>query len=118
MRVCIFRTQNPTDIDAKIKERRERLQPGRTLQPTPLLIGPSITDIESSYVIINDNTYVCPNPLYAFQLAFISFFVLHTQYPDAAQQLWLAVQRIFFDIHCRDDNPTTSLLTYLKKFKE
>ena len=111
--------QNVTDVEYQVQKRREALAKQKsTLQPIPVFVGRSISEVESSYIVINENRYVCPSPLYAFHLAFISFFVLHAQYPEAAQQVWLAIQWIFYDIRRKDDNPTGSLFSYAKQLKK
>lgn len=114
--VDFFLPQNATDIHKTINERREILQKvGSTLQPIPIFVGPKIK-IEESFVLINDTLYHCNSPLNALELAFISFFVLHAEYPEEALQVWLFVQRLLFDIKVKGDKISSSLNTLLGRF--
>lgn len=85
-----FLFQNLDEITKKLEGRKEYCKNvGRTFQPTPLFVGPSLLNTESSFLIIDETLYTVVSVPEAFQLTFKIFYALNAEYPVEARQIWL-----------------------------
>lgn len=77
-------------------------------------MGP-LANIESSYVIVNDQKFKVDSCLQAFELTFKIFFALDCKYPISAETLWIFLQKSGFDIHLQEkcNNSLNVLLGYV-----
>ncbi|XP_018371195.1 PREDICTED: uncharacterized protein LOC108766410, partial [Trachymyrmex cornetzi] len=70
------------------KKKRNWLQKFRlTLQPFIVVVGPSITEIQSIFVRIDDISYKVKTVFKALEICFMSFVVLDLKYPPAAEHI-------------------------------
>lgn len=101
----ILHVLNIRELETEINRVKKRLDLiGRTLQPFPALIGPSVKEITDSYVVIDNVRYRVPSPLRAIDICFKSYQVLHANYPFQSDSLWLFIQKAVYDIHTEWDN--------------
>lgn len=94
--------QGPGDINTKIQEIKERAKNKKIIkevQPYIIVVGPSLTEIESSYIIIDKIHFKCTSTLKAVDLLFKLFFALRIKYPPQAAHIWLLIQKGIFKIN-------------------
>ncbi|XP_077278992.1 uncharacterized protein LOC143906658 [Temnothorax americanus] len=98
----MLHVQTVADLDRALDDLKRRLQRNKdTFQPTPLIVGP-LVNIESSYVIVNDQKFKVDSYLQAFELTFKIFFAVDCKYPTYAETFWIFLQKTGFDIHLQD----------------
>lgn len=89
-------------MDRALYDLKRRLQRNKdTFQPTPLIVGP-LVNIESSYVIVNDQKFKVDSCLQAIELTFKIFFAVDCKYPTYAETFWIFLQKSGFDIHLQE----------------
>ncbi|KYN00534.1 hypothetical protein ALC62_08692, partial [Cyphomyrmex costatus] len=72
-----------SNIEEEIKQRRTKaFQFKQTVQPFIIMVGPSLKEIESYYVIVDDVFYKLDNILKAIDICFKIFMVLDAKYPE------------------------------------
>jgi hypothetical protein len=107
------------DINETIRKRRtELIQIKGTLQPTPVFVGPSLEQIDSAYVVVNEALYNCSSSVDAVEFAFKSFFALNTEYPDECRQIWMFIQYYFCGIKIVGDNCSVNFKNIIKKLTD
>ena len=77
----------------------------------PLVVGTTIKDINSSYIVIGRRPILVETPLRALEVAFECYFALHCEYPIQSRRQWTVLQKTLFDLHVPSDriNPTANL---------
>lgn len=83
---------------------------GCTNQPLVIIEGPEIFNIHSSYISVDEVVYKVDSPLRAVDSCFKLFHVLHAKYPPQSENIWLAIQKAFYEVHTPWDkmSPTVS----------
>lgn len=85
--------QTPGDIQtAKKKQMDFAYSKGLPLQPYLLLLGPSLNNITSALVIINELEYKCLSVIDALDFCFKAYQIIDAQYPVACSHLWYLLQ--------------------------
>lgn len=82
-----------------------------------IVIGPSLTELETIYVRIDDNLYRIESCLKALDVCFKSFHALHAEYAAEAEQIWYFIQKAFYNLTTKWDKSfigVNSLLSDLK----
>lgn len=74
-------------------------QRGTTLQSFPLVVGSTLTSINSSYVVINRRPILLESPLRAIEVAFKIFHALNCSYSIQSQRMWVVLSVVLFNIH-------------------
>ncbi|XP_039303409.1 uncharacterized protein LOC105206671 [Solenopsis invicta] len=98
----MLHVQTVADLDRALYDFKRRLQRNKdTFQPTPLIVGP-LVNIESSYVIVNDQKFKVDSCLQAIELTFKIFFAVDCKYPTYAETFWIFLQKSGFDIHLQE----------------
>ena len=110
--------QIPGDIDREVRNHHHTVQKkGLTVQPIIVLVGPSLSQISTSYVQVNNVRYKLRTPLAAIDLCFKTFFAMDAAYPSECYAVWLFMQRYFYDIYLKEDLNNirvTSVISSLK----
>lgn len=78
-------------------------QLGLTFQPQVICVGTSILELGKSVVVVNDSIYSFNNGIEGVDAVFKIFQATGAEYPAEAKDLWLFVQRAFFNIKTRFD---------------
>ena len=71
---------------------------GTTLQPFPMIVGPSLSSITSSYVVIDGRPILLESPLRAVEVAFKVYHALDCSYPIQSQRMWVVLAAAVFKI--------------------
>lgn len=79
-----------------------------TLQPFPMVVGPTLTSIHSSYVVINRRPILLESPLRAVEVTFKIFHALNCSYPIQSQRMWVVLSAALFNIY---DESTIQIMT-------
>lgn len=90
----------------------------QTIQPYIIIVGPSLNNIKTSYVCIDDVLYNASSTVEAIDICFKTFHVLQLNYPTASEHLWLLIQKCVFQFTTKWDTivPTTEYI--IKKFHD
>lgn len=67
-----------------------------TIQPYIIIVGPSLHEISTSYVCVDDVLYTTSSTLEAIDTCFKIFHVLQLNYPTASEHLWFIIQKCIF----------------------
>lgn len=68
-----------------------------TIQPYVIVVGPTLHEISTSYVCIDDVLYNTSSTLEAIDVCFKTFHVLQLQYPTASEHLWFIIQKCLYN---------------------
>lgn len=74
------------------------------MQPFIFIVAPSLTEIETIFVRIDNVSYKVKTLWKALEICFMTFIVLDLKYPPAAEHIWYLLQRTVFDIELHGDN--------------
>lgn len=55
-------------LKEKLEERKKKLSAfGLTLQPTPVIVGKTLSEVTNCYLLVDDHMYEVPTPLKAVE---------------------------------------------------
>lgn len=91
---------------------------GLTEQPLLVIIGPSLRNIELSYVCINDIKYRVNSPLEALDITFKSFYALQVQYPREAELPWILLQQYLYRLKNEEDKTISAITTLIADLEQ
>lgn len=72
------------------------------------MIGTEITNISSSYVVVDDIIYPFKSTIEAFDFCFKFFHVLHASYPRQSERLWTVIQVSLYKFKTEWDKDSAS----------
>lgn len=105
------------EFDEVKEQRREKLKAAKlTLQPFVAVIGP-FEDPLQFIVCIDEFFYDVQSALHAIDIAFKSFYALHTPYPPESKQIWLFLQKVVYGITETTDDHFTGVNTMIKEYQ-
>ncbi|KAF5286258.1 hypothetical protein FQR65_LT12742 [Abscondita terminalis] len=107
-----FITHVPSDAEIipTIEGRKNKYTSlGRTFQPLIIIVGSDLTTIVKSIVVVDNTFYTLPTPLQAVDAAFKIFHSTGACYPEEATDVWLLIQRAFYQFHTNFDRLSQSL---------
>jgi len=90
---------------------------GLTVQPYILIVGSSLNNVHSFYVIINNKSYQISTLLDALKFCFQTYFVLDINYTPESQHLWYLIQWELFNV-ISDKDIKILFLNDLLQFKK
>lgn len=94
----------PADIEDAKKRRVDLMfQKGLTVQPYVITVGPSLSNITSAVVVINDYEYKCSSVLKALDFCFKCYHILDAKYPFQTQHFWYLIQWKVYKLFCKTD---------------
>ncbi|KAF4527081.1 hypothetical protein B566_EDAN015716 [Ephemera danica] len=103
-RAFILHVQDAADIEeAGAKRRQECQEKGITLQPYVLIVGPTLSNIISRYVIIENQCYRVESIVKAVDIAFKAAFVFNAKYQYECAHVWQFIQYKIFEIRTKSD---------------
>lgn len=88
-----------------------------TIQPYIIVVGPSIKDIQNSFVCIDDVLYNTASVLEAVDVCFKAFQVLQLNYPAASEHLWIIIQKCFYKFITKWDYIIPHIENIIKNFE-
>ena len=74
-----------------------------------IVVGPTLLDIEASYVAVDDVLYKVATPLKAVDLCFKIFHALNAQYPIESHGAWFFLQTAVYGIKTVYDRESPSV---------
>ena len=102
--ILFYFVQVGTSIEEYMEKRKGKAEKSRTpLQPQILVLGSSILDPVSSYVIVSDTIVYCVDAVIeAIDICFKSFYVFELEYPSQALDPWMFIQHMIFNLASSD----------------
>lgn len=76
---------------------------GQTVQPYVIIVGSSLNNITSSYVILNDNVYNCMSVLDALDFCFKAHHIFDAKYSFECHHIWYLIQWLVYEIKTKSD---------------
>lgn len=87
-----------SDLKRAIKEARNAFLEDKG-RPLIILVGPSITSIQSVYVSVCDLAYKVHGVLNAIDITFKIFHAINTPYPPETNHIWMVMQRAIYKLN-------------------
>ncbi|XP_047986882.1 uncharacterized protein LOC125233141 isoform X2 [Leguminivora glycinivorella] len=101
-------------IEDTIARRAEKLREMElTLQPSIVIVGPSIKEISGRYIIVNNVRYEVTSIINAVDACFKIIFVLNAQYPAESNNVWQFIQTALYQIKTKYDKIYTTVNTLM-----
>lgn len=85
-------------------------QLGLTVQPYIIVVGQTLTDIQTFFVCVDKILYEAPSALKAIDLCFKTFHVLDATYPAASEHLWYLLQIGLYEFHTKQDKKISYIM--------
>lgn len=83
----------PGDLEKAKKDQIDYMfKKGLTVQPYIILIGPTLSNITGSFVIVNNYEYKCMSVIDALDFCFKMYQILDAKYPVQCSHLWYLLQ--------------------------
>lgn len=89
-----------------------------SVQPICIVVGPSISQIESSYCVVANETYKLDSPLEAIDTTFKILHTLDLGYSKDALVLWRFLQHAVYKVSTPRDDDLPCLPALLKMFEK
>ncbi|XP_044263763.1 uncharacterized protein LOC123010733 [Tribolium madens] len=100
------------EIENFITERSHRFKAlSRTIQPYMIVVGPTVSEVTESYLIIDAYIYKASTTLQCFDLLFKTFHVLCAEYPPEAEHIYLLIQKVIFGVSTQWDKQIPYVMT-------
>lgn len=74
-----------------------------TVQPYIIIVGPSLNNVTSAFVVINDNLYKSETVLLVLDFCFKSHHVVDANYPSETHHIWNLIQLLIYKLHTKSD---------------
>jgi len=113
LKVSFFIFKTPASIETEIKQKRTKaFEFKQTVQPFIIIVGPTVREIESYYVVVDEVLYKLDNILKAIDICFKIFMVLDAQYPIECEQVWLFFQLYIYKQPTENDKVIKSVIEF------
>ncbi|XP_011688398.1 PREDICTED: uncharacterized protein LOC105450312 [Wasmannia auropunctata] len=89
-----------------------------TIQPYIFIIGPTLHEITTCYLCVDDVLYNTSSLIEAVDACFKTFHVLQLQYPTASDHLWLIIQKCIYKFTTKWDRVIPSTEYVIKTLNE
>lgn len=100
----VTQVANVSGVQPAIEKRREKLGLlKRSLQPFVIAVGDSLTSSSTAFVSVDNILYEQSSVLNAIDITFKIIHALHAQYPEESRDVWMFIQKRFYDIHTAYD---------------
>lgn len=106
----IAHIRDDSDLRSSINHRHSSYsERGLTLQPYIVMVGPTLSDIKSYFVVLKtDAFYSMTNILSAVDSCFKSIWALNLEYSAECYGVWYFIQKGFFKLSSPHDKGSTS----------
>ncbi|XP_044760070.1 uncharacterized protein LOC123317551 [Coccinella septempunctata] len=91
----------PGDIERANKE--FMYQRGLTVQPYLIIVGQSLSNVTSAYVVINNNLYNTVSVLDAVDFCFKAYHMLDAKYSYESHHIWYLIQWSLYSLYTKSD---------------
>ncbi|KAF5276647.1 hypothetical protein FQR65_LT16249 [Abscondita terminalis] len=103
-------------VQETVTRRRSKLQGlGLTLQPFTIAVGPSLVDINTYFVVVDDVLYQLPTSVAAVDCCFKIIIQLNAEYPTESSLIWAFIQEGFYELTTPYDKKYTAVSTLLSE---
>lgn len=111
-----------TELDQWIRGRNEKMKKmGLSVQPYIIIIGPSLKDIHTTYVIISDVKrstsnyirYSAISVMHAVDACFKILLLLNAKYTPETVNTWYFVQKGLYRLHTKYDKTYTAVNAFM-----
>lgn len=111
----ILHSLSQNDVDKRLSDLTTSASvKGEKLQPIIIAVGTDILKITQFYIYYDDIKYKFNNFVAALDCCFKIFHILNLKYPKSSQSVWIFIQKFFYNIHLKEDNPAPNILCLLK----
>lgn len=110
--------KSPAHLDASITLRKEKMASlGFSVQPYIVIIGPTVAEIHTRYIIINnvkyssktDVRYDSTSIINAVDTCFKILFALNAAYPSECANVWFFIQKVLYKLTTKYDKVYTTV---------
>jgi len=113
----IAHVKSDCELSTSLADRKNHCaQLGITLQPSVVIVGPSLSDITSVFVVVDQVRYRLPDIVSGVDTCFKVMWAMNAQYPPEANNIWYLLQVWCYQLRTEFDQISTtvnSLLTQL-----
>lgn len=100
----IFNSSSSANVDSDLELKLEKLRKYNCpLQPLVLVVGESIINPESVFIVLGNQKYKLNTVAQAVDTCFKVIHVTNTQYQHECSDLWLVIQRGFYHLKTKFD---------------
>lgn len=99
-------------IDARAQKLKKF---GLTLQPTPVIVGGNLDEIEAAYVCVDSHLFPVSTALKAVDICFKIIHAVHACYPFEAEAIWIAIQKAIYNLTTPWDKKLTTVNVFLQE---
>lgn len=82
------------------------------MQPFIIVEGSSLTEVNKSYIIVDQIRYEFENVKQAFDVLFKIYHVMNAKYPPQAEHIWYIIQKCFYEISTKFDKTIPYIVEY------
>ena len=90
---------------------------GLTYQPQILLVGPSLKEVETIYVSIDNTRFEMKNVIDAVDTCYKMIFAMNAAYPLESTNIWLFIEICLFEHENSGDKLSSQLFTFMNTFR-
>lgn len=106
------------ELVTTLQERRQKAEDlGLTLQPHIFIVGPSLSEIISYFLIVDQVKYRLPNILSVVDTCFKVMWALYAKYPMETQNVWYFLQVGCYNLKTEFDQVSTSVKTLMAQLE-
>lgn len=110
----VIHVNSDAEIKQVLEDRRKKLSNfGLTLQPLVVIVGPTLSEISSYIIVINNAMYLLPNILSAIDVCFKCIWAINAKYAAECHCTWMFIQRAFYKLVTSNDRESTAANTLL-----
>ncbi|CAH1153273.1 unnamed protein product [Phaedon cochleariae] len=114
----ITHVRSAAEVEETINRRRDKMAGLKLhLQPFIIIVGQTLSDISSYYIIVDKTLYKVENILSAVDACFKIIHVLNAEYPTESKPIWMFIQLCFFEMSTKYDQTYTTVSTLLSELE-
>jgi hypothetical protein len=108
----ITHVKSAAEIEETIVRRTKKmLDLELTLQPFIIIVGPTLKEISTRNIVVNNIRYEITTIIKAVDACFKTTFVLNAQYPPESYNLWQFIQTGLYQLKTKYDKKSTAINT-------
>lgn len=112
--VIFFIFQNNAEVVIKLDSwRKVQSEKGSRCQPLVIVVGATEDELQDFYVSCDYILYKIDSFLKALDVCFKIFHCLNVEYPIEAIQIWIFIQKYFYNIDLKSDKKLSGVLSFM-----